>query len=144
MGNIDMGKVLTEATIFNVHDLVEAKLGRLPTEQIRKVNVHDALVDSGATTLGLPKQLIEQLGLIKQFEKRAMTAGGERMINVYESVRVEIMGREATVDPTELPDGCPVLIGQVPLEIMDWVIDMKGKRLVGNPAHGGNQMLEMF
>jgi predicted aspartyl protease len=144
MGNIDMGKVLTKATIANIHDLVDAKLGRLPADQVRRLTVTDALVDSGATTLGLPKQLIDQLGLIKQFEKRAMTAGGLRMINVYESVRVEIMGREATVDPMEVPDGCPVLIGQVPLEIMDWVVDMKGKKLIGNPAHDGEQILDMF
>ena len=81
MGNTDMGRVVTEATISNVHDVVEAKLGRLPANQIRKVLVSDALVDSGATSLGLPKQFIDQLGLTKQYEKRAMTAGGIRMMN---------------------------------------------------------------
>jgi predicted aspartyl protease len=144
MGNTDMGRVVTEATISNVYDVVGAKLGKLPADQVRKVTVSDALVDSGATTLGLPKQFIDQLGLTKQFEKRAMTAAGVRMINVYESVRVEIMGREATVDPIEVPDGSPVLIGQVPLEIMDWVIDMSARKLIGNPAHGGEQILELL
>jgi len=144
MGNTDMGRVVTEATISNVHDLLEANLGKLPTEQVRKVTVSDALVDSGATTLGLPKQFIDQLGLTKQYEKRAMTAAGVRMINVYESVRVEIMGREATVDPIEVPDGSPVLIGKVLLEIMDWVIDMSARKLIGNPAHGGEQILELL
>lgn len=144
MGNTDMGRVVTEATIFNLHDLVEAKLGKLPTDQIRKVNVSDALVDSGATSLGLPKQFIDQLGLTKQYEKRAITAGGVRMISVYESVRVEIMGRLATVDPMEVPDESPVLIGQLPLEMMDWVIDMRSRKLIGNPAHGGEQILELL
>jgi hypothetical protein len=32
----------------------------------------------------------------------------------------------------------------VPLEIMDWVIDMKGKKLIGNPAHGGIETLELL
>jgi predicted aspartyl protease len=139
-----MGRVVTEATIYNVHDLVEAKLGKLPDDQVRKLTVVDALVDSGATTLELPRRLIEQLGLTKQYEKRALTAGGVRNINVYESVRVEIMGRSATVDPLELPDASPILIGQIPLEMMDWVIDMSGKKLVGNPAHGGEQILELL
>jgi len=108
------------------------------------VTVSDALVDSGATTLGLPKQFIDQLGLTKQYEKRAMTAGGVRMMNVYGPVQVEIMGRLATVDPIEVPDGSPVLIGQMPLEMMDWVIDMSARKLIGNPAHGGEQILEML
>jgi len=42
------------------------------------------------------------------------------------------------------PDDCPVLIGQIALELVDFVIDMKGQRLIGNPAHGGQQMLELF
>jgi len=36
------------------------------------------------------------------------------------------------------------LIGVIPLEILDFVVDPKGQRLVGNPAHGGEQMFEMF
>jgi clan AA aspartic protease len=139
-----MGRVTTEATIYNVHDLVEAKLGKLPEEQIRRVSVNDALVDTGATTLALPRGVIDQLGLTKQYEKRAMTAAGLQTINVYESARVEIMGRLATVDPIEVPDGTPVLIGQLPLEAMDWVIDMKAKKLIGNPAHGGEHILEVL
>jgi hypothetical protein len=59
----DMGGVLTEATIDNLHDLVEAKLGKLAVEKVRMVKVPDALIDTGATTLALPKRLIEQLVL---------------------------------------------------------------------------------
>ncbi len=144
MGTIEMGRVVTEAMIVNLHDLVDSKLGRLPADQVRRLTVPDALVESGATSLGLPKQMIDQLGLMKQYEKRAMTAGGVRTVNVYEAVRVEINGREATVDPIEVPDGSPVLIGQMPLEMTDLVIDMRAKKLIGNPAHGGEQILELL
>jgi hypothetical protein len=44
----------------------------------------------------------------------------------------------------EVPDDCPVLIGQIPLEVLDFVVDPVGQRLIGNPAHGGEQMLEMY
>jgi hypothetical protein len=43
-----------------------------------------------------------------------------------------------------LPDDCPVLIGQVPLEVLDFVVDPQGQRLIGNPAHGGEQILEIY
>lgn len=139
-----MGRVLTEATIYNVHDLADAKVGRLPADKVRKVTVADALVDTGATTLGMPKRLLDQLGLTKQYDKRAMTAGGVVTVGVYDAARLDIMGRLATVDPIEVPEGSPVLIGQIPLEQMDWVVDLQARRLIGNPAHGGEQILELL
>ena len=44
----------------------------------------------------------------------------------------------------EIPDECPVLIGQIPLELLDFVVDTAGQKLIGNPDHGGEQMIEMF
>ena len=139
-----MGRVVTEAIVRNLGDLFEVSRGKLTSEQVRTVSIPEALVDSGATSLALPKQLIEQLGLLKQYEKRATTAAGMQTVNVYDAVQVEIMGRVATVDPIEVPDGNPVLIGQIPLEMMDWVIDMRAKKLIGNPAHNGEQILELL
>ena len=144
MENNDMGRVLTEATIYNATDLTEAELGRLAPEQVRKVIVSDALVDTGATALSMPRSLIGQLGLTRRYEKRAMTATGLQTFGVFGTARLVIMGREFPTDVVELPEGNPVLIGQVPLEMMDWVIDMRNKKLIGNPAHGGEQILEVL
>lgn len=55
-----------------------------------------------------------------------------------------MQGRFCVVDVVELPDDVPVLIGQVPLELMDWVVDPKAQRLIGNPAHGGEQTIELY
>jgi hypothetical protein len=44
----------------------------------------------------------------------------------------------------EIADEFPVLIGQVPLELLDWLVDPKGQRLMGNPAHGGEHVMEVF
>jgi hypothetical protein len=44
----------------------------------------------------------------------------------------------------EVPEDCPVLIGQVPLELLDLVVDPAGQQLIGNPAHGGEQVLELY
>ena len=144
MGNTDMGRVLTEATIYNAHDHADEKTGKLTADKVRKVVVTDALVDTGATMLAMPKSLIDQLGLPKQYEKRAMTAAGSMVINVYGTARVVIMGREAPTDVIEVPEGSPVLIGQIPLEGMDWVVDLQGRKLIGNPAHGGEHILELL
>ena len=48
------------------------------------------------------------------------------------------------IEAAEIPDACPVLIGQIPLELLDFVVDPVGQRLLGNPEHGGEQMIEMY
>src|SRR3954470_11136066 len=99
METAEMGRVLTEVTISNLGDLFEVSRGKLSADQVRKVTIPDALVDSGATTLSIPKSIIDQLGLPRRGQKRATTAGGVQTIGIYDAVRIEIMGRDAVVDP---------------------------------------------
>src|SRR5262249_50657626 len=66
-----MGRVLTEVTIENLGDLFEASRGLRSADQVRRITVPDALVDTGATGLALPTRFIRQLGLEKLYEKRA-------------------------------------------------------------------------
>jgi predicted aspartyl protease len=108
------------------------------------VIVDDALVDTGSTTLALPTRLIRQLGLTRSNQKRVRSSTGTSWVDVYEAVRLTIQGRYFTLDAMEVPDDVPVLIGQIPLEMLDLVIDLQGRRLIGTPAHGGEHVLEMF
>ena len=108
------------------------------------MTIEDALVDTGAFTLSLPAELVEKLGLGELRRKHGQTAGGPREFSVREMVRLWIQGRDCTIEVVELPEGCPVLIGQVPLELMDWVVDPQGRKLIGNPAHDGEWKLEVF
>lgn len=144
MENNGMGRILTEATIENLNDLWDAEKSKLPPEQVRRITVTDALVDTGTTGLSLPTRIMKQLGLTKRYEKRATSARGVGSVSVYEAVRLTIMGRDVTVDPVEVPDEVPVLIGQIPLEWLDLVPDPRSRSLIGNPAHGGEQTIEMY
>ena len=45
---------------------------------------------------------------------------------------------------TEVDDKCPVLIGYIPLELLDFVVDPKGQRLIGNPDHDGQHMIDLY
>lgn len=139
-----MGRVTTPATIENLRDLWEAETGLRVATDVRKLTVAEALIDTGASTLSLPTSLIQQLGLKKESSKPVMTAGGLQMADRYSAVRLTIQDRDATVDVVEVPDGCPVLVGQIPLELMDFVVDPANRRLIGNPAHGGKWMLELY
>jgi len=144
MENATMGKVLVTAKIENLHDVLDVDMGRLAADRVRTVEVSDALVDTGATLLSMPKRLIAQLGLRHVRTRQARTSAGPATIQVYGSVRLTIQGRDCTTDVSELPDDCPVLIGQVPLELLDFVVDPIGHRLIGNPAHGGEHIIELY
>lgn len=139
-----MGRVLVEATVENLKDLWERESGVRASEDVRCITINKALVDTGATTLSLPTKLIQRLGLTKRAEKRVVTSSGESETSVYEAVRLTIQGRDCTVDVMEVPDSVPPLIGQVPLELLDFVVDPGGQRLIGNPEHGGEHIVEMF
>lgn len=139
-----MGKVLVTAKIENLYDAFSVTQGLMQPEQVRSVEVDDALVDTGASTLSLPKRLIAQLGLQRGGARRARTSAGSVTLQMYGVVRLTIQGRDWSGDVLELPDDCPVLIGQMALEGLDFVIDTVGQRLIGNPAHGGEHILELY
>ena len=139
-----MGRVLTEATIENLKDLWDSQRGLLPPDQVRRLTVPDALVDTGATLLSLPTRLIRQLGLSPMYTRRVISSTGGGEATVHEAVRLTIQGRFCTTDVLEVPDDVPVLIGQLPLENLDLVVDLRSRSLVGNPAHGGEHVFELY
>jgi predicted aspartyl protease len=139
-----VGRVETEATIENFGDVWDVHRGTLPADQVRRVTVPDALVDTGATLLSLPTAMIRQLGLVQTGTKRVRSATGFGETAMYGAVRLTVQGRFCTMDVLEVPDGLPVLIGQIPLEHLDFVVDPRGQKLIGNPRHGGEHVYEMY
>jgi predicted aspartyl protease len=139
-----MGKVLVTAKLENIYDLYDVNRGQLTDDKVRRVEVMDALVDTGASTLLLPKRLIAQLGLHRYRQRQSRGLGGPLAMPMYGVVRLTIQGRDCHLDVGEIDDEFPVLVGQIPLEMLDWVIDTKHQRLIGNPEHGGEQMIDVF
>jgi predicted aspartyl protease len=139
-----MGKVVVTAKIENVTDSFQANAGLLKPEDVRSVEVDDALVDTGAKLLALPKRLIQQLGLERFETRQARTSVGLVSCELYRAVWLTVQGRQCTVDVMEVDDDCPVLIGYYPLELLDFVVDPVGRRLIGNPEHGGQNILDLL
>ena len=109
----------------------------------RSVEV-DAMVDTGATRLYLKPSVIKKLGLNRSDTVRSKTTNGDAIRYRYEPVLLELMGRAEEFGVVEVPEDVPNLIGQVPLEVLDFVVDARGQKLIGNPAHGGEQMSEEY
>ncbi|HET6881752.1 MAG TPA: aspartyl protease family protein [Pirellulales bacterium] len=139
-----MDKVLVAAKMENLFDLYQFETGSISAEQVRCVEVTDALIDTGETMVSMPKRFIDQLGLRPFRKRRILTSAGPGEAQVYDAVRLTVQGRDCTIEVSELPDECPVHIGLVPLGLLDFVVDPVGQRLIGNPAHGGEQMIELY
>lgn len=141
---VTTGKVAVRARIENLEDVYQAEKGALPTDQVRSVDVTGALLDTGATLLSVPRKLVQQLGLKRTRTRTARTAAGTVEFGVYQPVRLTVEGRDCIVEVAEVPDECPVLIGQIPLGALDFVVDTAGQKLIGNPDHGGKHMIDLF
>src|SRR5688572_29622934 len=122
MGITAMGRVIVAAKMENLEDLFRAGKGEIPPDQVRTIQVTDALVDTGASTLMMPGKLIRQLGLVQFKTRPSRTVGGAVIIPTYSAVRLTVQGRECHLDVGEIADDLPVIIGQIPLELLDWVV----------------------
>ena len=118
-----MGKVLVTAKIEHMGDLYDVRKGSLAAEKVRTVEVSDALVDTGATGLSMPKKLIEQLGLHPVRKRRARTSAGVVDIQMYGTVLLTIQERDCPSDVAEVPDDCPVLISAALTVLSSLAID---------------------
>jgi len=144
MGIDTEGKVLVTCKVENPGDRYMAEEGRLPVEAVRRVEVEDALVDTDATRLALPGRLIRQLGLDPIQSLRPSTAAGMASPRRFGAVLVTIQDRDCLSEVIESPEDGPVRIGRVPLQLLDFVVDPKSRRLIGNPEHGGEHMIELY
>lgn len=138
-----MGRVVVDVQVQNVDDLRRVERGEIPPDQVRKSTVH-ALVDSGATFLCLPEPVIRRLGLPFNRERQTRAVTGDLALGVYGGARIEVQGRACDVEVMALPEGGQALLGQIPLETLDYWVDVVNQRLVGNPEHEGEWMAEVF
>lgn len=133
----------TEIELANLADMNLADRGVIAPEEVRRVTVKDALVDTGATRLCLPKPVIEQLGLTPFGNTRARTAAGIVDRIIYSEVRFTILEREGSLPVTDLPVDAPVLVGHMVLEQLDLCLDIR-KGLIYNPDHGDDWIEEAW
>ncbi len=138
-----MGRVTVAVRVENWEDRLRATRGEIPAEAVRKLNI-EALVDTGATYFCLPAPIINQLGLVYRRERETKTIHGPFMMKIHGIASIEVEGRSCDVEVMELPEGRQCLLGQIPLETLDFWVDLAQRKLVGNPEHGGQWMAEVY
>lgn len=139
-----MGKVIVTLRLTNWIDQVLAERNFIPPEQIRSIVVDNALVDTGATRLCLPAEIIQQLGLKLTATIDAQTATGPQTVNVYEGLKLSVEGREGRYDCVELPTGQTPLLGLIPLEDLGLEPDLQNQKLRHLPITGKETYVTVF
>jgi clan AA aspartic protease len=129
-----MGAVMTKLKLTNSVDLAYAREGRITPEQVRSVEV-EALVDTGATTLVLPADLVASLGVHELVRSEVRMADGSlRPVPIVGDLVIEILGRSMSCDAVVMPAGTLPLIGHIQLERLDLLVNPKSHELTVNPA----------
>jgi clan AA aspartic protease len=124
-----MGKVLTSLTVTNRLDEGLAAFNHIKPEQVRSITLNNVLVDTGATTLCLPPDIIVQLGLVLLKEVEVSTAKGLGKARIFQDAKIRLMGREGTFECLELPGGTNPLLGVLPLEMLGLEPDLMRQTL---------------
>ena len=92
----------------------------------------DALVDTGAVTLCIPERVSVQLKLSAIEEREVITADGSAHLVPYVGP-IQVKFENRTCFTGALVFGDTVLMGAVPLEDMDLVIQPREQKLSVNP-----------
>jgi len=135
---------MTKLKLTNIADTTLAANGLLRPDQVRRLEL-DALVDTGATMLAIPADAARELGLEELSRRSAKLADGTiRELSMVGGLRIEILGREMTCDALVTPEGSTALIGQIPLEGLDLVVDPKSREATVNPLSPDQPLLDLL
>jgi len=137
---------------MQVKDIEETKMGKV-VEKIKLTSLFepeksvevDAIIDTGATMLVLPQDVIEELGLRKIGERRVRYANNQIQIkSVYRGVILELKGRDGIFDVLGEFEGSEPLVGQIVLEALDLIVDPITKTVLPNPRSPDMPMTEIL
>ncbi len=124
-----MGRIITTLVITNRVDEGLSERGFVPKDEVRSVTLKNVLVDTGATTLCLPTDVIEQLGLEILRTVEVETATGISQARIFQDAKISLLGREGTFECLELPGGQSPLLGVIPLEALGIELDLQNQVL---------------
>ncbi len=110
-----------EFEVANHEDVVQARKGFLPAEQVRRTRI-TGVVDTGATRLVLPAEVVSALGVRETGQVTVRFADGRRETKaVVGDVQLEIQGRSSVFTAVVEPARTDALIGAIVLEELDFV-----------------------
>jgi len=138
-----MGLIYADILLLNSVDAGMQKRGILPEENVRQMDVK-ALVDTGAITLTINDELAKQLDLDVKYQVDTELADGTRgKGDVVGPVDIRFENRMASCLALVLPGSTEVLLGAIPMEGMDVLIDPTLQRLIVHPERPTHALMKV-
>ena len=124
-----MGFVRADIEIANSGDMTLARRGYIEKDKIRRKEIN-LLIDTGAYNLSINENLAAQVGLAIIDKQSFELADGEiKVFDIAEPVELRFKNRMTTCNPIILPGETEMLLGSIPLEDMDVIIDSRRETL---------------
>ena len=130
-----MGLIYADLEIINTIDIALAKKSIIGEEEIKSLRVN-ALVDTGAYNMCINEIIQSQLELPFVEKRTGVLANGEiETYNLVGPLTLKFKNRTTICNALVLPGNNEVLLGAIPMEDMDVIIDPKKQTLEVNPEH---------
>ncbi len=138
-----MGRVDVRIKVSNWFDVEKLAVGE--TDSAPRSAEVEAMVDAGAVRLYPKASVIRDLGLrhIDDISSRTM-ANVTVQRRVFTPVDLEINGRSGRFGVVAVSGGLLNIVGQIPLEELDWGGDCQGQKLIPNPEHKHGELCDDF
>jgi clan AA aspartic protease len=128
-----MGMIFAKLEIIRADDEALFREGSIKKTDIRSVKVR-AIVDTGSHMMAINQNIVNQLKLHTHDSKTVMLADGSiGSLNVVGPIKIKFENRTAICSALVLPGNTDVLLGAIPMEEMDVLIDPKNQQLIVNP-----------
>lgn len=128
-----MGLVYGEMDLINAGDLEMARRGLIKNAGVRKIKVK-TLVDSGVYMMVIPEKGRLQLGVEIVAHEVAEYANGDiEQVPVAGPIEIRFANHRTVADAMVL--GNQVLLGTLPMEAMDVVVNPRTQKLEVNPEN---------
>ena len=136
-----MGIVYVELTLENYADVWAAHQDRISVRDVRSVIV-DAMVDTGAGTLIINEEVSRKLGLnVEKTREGTLADGSKQAYLQMNPVKIHWKNRDMICQPIMVPGADEILLGAIPLQEMDLIVDPKQEKLTGR--HGEIQYVRI-
>ncbi|MDR0475137.1 MAG: aspartyl protease family protein [Treponema sp.] len=137
-----MGTFTEEIILENSEDRLFANRGYIKESEVRVVKVQ-AMPDTGAWTLVINEEVLQQLGLAIEGETTSTLAdGASAQYKITAPVKIQWKNRSTKLPSVVIPGAQEVLLGALPLEAMDLIVDPVRKTLAG--AHGDQPLHVLY
>ena len=137
-----VGRFSVEIEIANNDDLALMRRGLLPQDQVRRETIQ-GVVDSGATKLVLPEDIVTRLGLPLGSPVKVRYADGRRVKRgSTEGVYIQLLDRHGTFTAIVEPKRTTALVGAIVLEDLDLLVDCVAQQVIPRDPAGAIYEIE--